>query len=69
MDDTERRELRRAIEALDGGMQGLVRWMYTLKPVLRNELLQMTGPQMESLREARNRLAALVGDTPPSTQG
>ncbi len=64
MDDAERQALRSAIEALDGGMQGLVRWMYTLKPVLRNELLQMTGPQMESLREARNRLAALLGEPP-----
>lgn len=66
MDETERQELRSAIEALDGAMQGLVRWMYTLKPVLRNELLQMTGPQMETLREARNRLAALLGERPPS---
>jgi hypothetical protein len=65
MDDAERQALRSAIEALDGAMQGLVRWMYTLKPVLRNELLQMTGPQMESLREAHNRLAALLGEPPP----
>lgn len=65
MDDAERQALRSAIEALDGGLQGLVRWMYTLKPVLRNELLQMTGPQMESLRVARNRLAGLLGEPPP----
>ena len=65
MDDSERQAVRSALEALDGAMQGLVRWMYTLKPVLRNELLQMTGPQMESLREARNRLAALLGESPP----
>ena len=65
MDENERQELRSALEALDGGMQGLVRWMYTLKPVLRNELLQMAGPQMETLREARNRLAALLGEGPP----
>ncbi len=68
MDDTERQTLRTAIEALDGGLQGLVRWMYTLKPVLRNELLQMTGPQMDSLRQARDRLAALLGDSLPPPQ-
>jgi hypothetical protein len=62
MDEGARQELRNAIAALDEGMQGIVRWMYTLKPVLRNELLQMTGPQMEKLREARERLAALLGD-------
>ena len=65
MEESERQALHSAIEALDGALQGLVRWMYTLKPVLRNELLQMTGPQMESLREARNRLAALLGESPP----
>ncbi len=68
MDETERQELRSAVEAMDGALQGLVRWMYTLKPVLRNELLQMTGPQMEALREARNRLAALLGEKPPAAQ-
>ncbi len=65
MEETARQQLRDAIAALDEGMQGIVRWMYTLKPVLRNELLQMTGPQMEKLREARNRLAALLDEPPP----
>ena len=68
MDDSERQAVRSAIEALDGGLQGILRWMYTLKPVLRNELLQMTGPQMESLREARDRLAALLGEPPPAAR-
>ena len=67
MDEAARQELRNALAALDEGMQGLVRWMYTLKPVLRNELLQMTGPQMEKMREARNRLAALLGEPPPGS--
>ena len=67
MDETTRQQLRDAIAALDEGMQGIVRWMYTLKPVLRNELLQMTGPQMEKLREARNRLASLLGEPPAGT--
>ncbi len=67
MDAPERQELRDAIEALDGAMQGIVKWIYTLKPVLRNELLQMTGPQMEKLREARNRLAALADGPPAAT--
>jgi len=66
MDDAEREQLRSAVEALDQGMQGIIKWMYMLKPVLRNELLQMTGPQMEKLREARNCLAALLGDLPPA---
>jgi len=66
VDAAARQELRHAIAALDEGMQGIVRWMYTLKPVLRNELLQMTGPQMEKMREARDRLAALLGDPPPA---
>jgi hypothetical protein len=66
MDDAERQALRNAVEALDEGLQGIVRWMYTLKPVLRNELLQMTAPQMGRLREARDRLAGLLGEAPPS---
>jgi len=66
MDASERQEVRDAVEALDGGMQGILRWIYTLKPVLRNELLQMTGPHLEKLREARNRLAALTGEPPPA---
>jgi hypothetical protein len=64
MTDPERHAVAEAIKSLDEGMQGIVRWMYTLKPVLRNELLQMTGPQMEKVREARERLAALLGDPP-----
>ena len=64
MNEAERQELRGLVEAMHGALQGLVRWMYTLKPVLRNELLQMTGPQMETLREARNRLATLLGEPP-----
>jgi hypothetical protein len=64
MTDPERQAVADAIKCLDEGMQGIVRWMYTLKPVLRNELLQMTEPQMEKVREARERLAALLGDPP-----
>lgn len=64
MDDSERRELRHAIDALDEALQGIVRWIYTLKPVLRNELMQMTAPQMEKAREARDRLAALLVEPP-----
>jgi len=66
MDAPERQELREAIAALDAAMQGILKWIYTLKPVLRNELLQMTGPQMEQMREARNRLVAMAGEPPPA---
>ena len=62
----ERQELRDAIAALDAAMQGILKWIYTLKPVLRNELLQMSGPHLEKLREARNRLATLAGEPPPA---
>jgi hypothetical protein len=43
-------------------LTGLVGFLMTLRPTLRNEILQLCGHHMERAREARERLHSLIGE-------
>jgi hypothetical protein len=65
MDSEVRQEIETAVQAVDDALTGLVGFLMTLRPTLRNEILQICGHHMERAREARERLRSLL-DAPPS---
>jgi hypothetical protein len=66
MDPRTRHEIDTAVDAIDDALTGLVTFITTLRPTLRNEIFQLLGHHLERAREARNRLHALTADrTPP----
>lgn len=68
MDGQTRREIESAVQALDDALTGLVGFLMTLRPTLRNEILQICGHHMERAREAQARLRSLL-DAPPRSDG
>jgi hypothetical protein len=60
MDPNVRREIEEAVQALDQALSGLITFTMTLRPTLRNEILQICGRHLERAREARERLAAML---------
>jgi hypothetical protein len=62
MDPTVREELVTAVRALDDALSGLVTFMMTLRPTLRNEILQICGHHLERARQAKERLEAMLQD-------
>ncbi len=60
MDPDTREEIEAAVQALDQALSGLVGFLMTLRPTLRNEILQICGQHMEQARGARDRLAAML---------
>ena len=68
MDVQARREIVTAVQALDDALTGLVGFLMTLRPTLRNEILQICGHHMERAREAKERLRSLL-DVPPRSDG
>jgi hypothetical protein len=60
MQPNVREEIETAVQAVDQAIAGLLAFAATLKPVLRNEILQICGPHLERARAARDRLAALL---------
>lgn len=64
MDSQSRREIETAVQALDDALTGLVGFLMTLRPTLRNEILQICGHHMDKAREAKERLRSLL-ETPP----
>jgi len=60
MDPNVRREVEQAVQALDQALGGLITFTMTLRPTLRNEILQICGQHLEHAREARERLAAML---------
>ncbi len=60
MEPSVREEIETAVQALDRALSGLINFLMTLRPTLRNEILQICGPHMEQARDARDRLAALI---------
>jgi hypothetical protein len=64
MDAQTRQEIETAVEAVDDALTGLVGFLMTLRPTLRNEILQICGRHMERAREAKDRLQSLL-DAPP----
>lgn len=60
MDANVRREVEQAVQALDQALSGLINFTMTLRPTLRNEILQICGQHLERAREARERLAVML---------
>jgi hypothetical protein len=57
-----REEIQTAVQALDEALGGLVNFAMTLRPTLRNEIMQICGHHLEKARQARDRLEALLQD-------
>lgn len=55
-----REQIEIAVQAVDQAISGLLGFAMTLRPTLRNEILQICGPHLERARAARERLAALL---------
>lgn len=66
MDPKIREEVEIAVRALDEALGGLITFTMTLRPSLRNEILQICGHHLERARQAKERLDALLqtGDRP-----
>jgi len=60
MDPKAREELQNAIQALEEALAGLINFLMTLRPTLRNEILQICGHHMEKARQAKERLEAML---------
>ena len=60
MDAKTREEVQSAVQALDEALRGLINFMMTLRPTLRNEILQICGHQIEKVRQSKERLEALL---------
>lgn len=60
MDANVRETVQTAIQALDEALGGLINFMMTLRPTLRNEILQICGQHLERARQAKERLEALL---------
>ena len=59
MDARVREEVETAVQALDEALGGLINFMMTLRPTLRNEIMQICGHHLEKARQAKERLEAL----------
>ena len=60
MDANARETVQTAVQALDDALRGLINFMMTLRPTLRNEILQICGHHIETARQAKERLEALL---------
>ena len=60
MDAKAREELEAAVQALDEALRGLINFLMTLRPTLRNEIIQICGHHIETARQAKERLEALL---------
>jgi hypothetical protein len=64
MDVEARQQIETAVQAVDDALTGLVGFLMTLRPTLRNEILQICGRHMDKAREARERLRAMLETSP-----
>jgi hypothetical protein len=60
MEEKLREEVQTAVQALDEALTGLINFTLTLRPTLRNEIMQICGHHIERARQARDRLEALL---------
>ncbi len=60
MDADVRETVEAAVQALDEALGGLINFMMTLRPTLRNKILQICGQHLERARQAKERLRALL---------
>ncbi|MCZ7581815.1 MAG: hypothetical protein C3F12_15045 [Candidatus Methylomirabilota bacterium] len=53
-------QIETAVEAIDGALQGIVRFLTPLRPTMRNELIQFLGPHIEQARHAKESLERIL---------
>lgn len=53
-------QIRAAVEAIDGALQGIVRFLTPLRPTMRNELIQFLGGHVEQARQAKASLERIL---------
>lgn len=61
-DPQARQEIETAVQALHDALTGLISFTMTLRPTLRNEIMQICGHHFERARQAKERLEALLSD-------
>ncbi len=55
-----REQIQAAVEAIDGALQGIVRFLTPLRPTMRNELIQFLGGHIEQARHAKESLERIL---------
>lgn len=55
-----REQIQAAVEAIDGALQGIARFLTPLRPTMRNELIQFLGPHVEQARRAKESLEGIL---------
>jgi hemerythrin-like domain-containing protein len=55
-----REQIRAAVEAIDGALEGIVRFLTPLRPTMRNELIQFLGGHVEQARHAKESLERIL---------
>lgn len=55
-----REQIRAAVEAIDGALQGIVSFLTPLRPTMRNELIQLLGAHVEQARRAKESLEGIL---------
>ena len=60
MDPKVHEEIQVAVQALDEALGGIINFMMTLRPTLRNEIMQICGHHIETARQAKERLETLL---------
>ena len=65
MDADTEAQIRQARDAITAALSGIITFLATLKPTLRNEILQILGDNIDQARLAKEQLDALLGDVPP----
>lgn len=69
MDPAVREIVETAAQAVDDALTGLIGFVMTLRPTLRNEILQICEKHLERARDAKKRLESLLDDTDKSAGG
>lgn len=60
MDAETRAQVHEAHEAVTQALEGLITFLATLRPTLRNEIMQICGQHIEKARLAKERLATIL---------
>lgn len=60
MDREAREQVEAAAQALEEALQAITTFLFTLRPTLRNEILQLLGHHLEKARQAHERLRAIL---------
>ncbi len=68
MDREAKEQVEAAARAVEEALQGITTFLFTLRPTLRNEILQLLGHHLEKARQAHERLRAILKGTEDVTR-